>query len=337
MKIYLIVTIYYVIINLIALFLFYIDKKKAIKDKYRIPERTLIFMAALGGGIGALSGMLIFRHKTKKNKFKIWVPAFLFVHMMLVLFITFQNNHLVTTYYEYDEPGIAVRIVQVSDLHNAVLWFDDDYIAKKIREENPDIIVITGDIVDSNHTDIEAAINTANKLSDIADTYYVTGNHEYWLSEEELEKLYSELRGAGVTILANEYSIVKGYGRDLALIGVDDKKLTDASSVIKMCNDDIQANYEDAFSLVLAHEPQYIDEYVKAKAELVLTGHAHGGQFVLPGIGAVAAPDQGFNPKYTAGEIKTEETTVIISRGIGNSVIPIRLFNYPEIVVLDIR
>ena len=88
---------------------------------------------------------------------------------------------------------------------------------------------------------------------------------------------------------------------------------------------------------MLAHEPQYINNYCDAGADLVLTGHAHGGQVILPFIGALIAPGQGFLPQYTAGEIKRENTTMYISRGLGNSVIPLRLFNYPEIVSIEVQ
>ena len=88
---------------------------------------------------------------------------------------------------------------------------------------------------------------------------------------------------------------------------------------------------------MLAHEPQYLDEeYVLSSPDLVITGHAHGGQFRLPFIGGLIAPDQGFLPKYTSGEYKSGDVTMYVSRGLGNSIIPVRVFNYPEINVLDI-
>ncbi|HHV51454.1 MAG TPA: hypothetical protein GXX54_07100 [Clostridiales bacterium] len=93
----------------------------------------------------------------------------------------------------------------------------------------------------------------------------------------------------------------------------------------------------NTFSIVLSHRPEFIDDYAKCKARLVLTGHAHGGQFRLPFVGGLVAPGQGFFPKYTAGSHKLNETTMIISRGLGNSIIPFRIFNRPEIIVVKLE
>ena len=99
----------------------------------------------------------------------------------------------------------------------------------------------------------------------------------------------------------------------------------------------ILQNHKDEFTVVLAHEPQYFSNYSGEKVDLVMSGHAHGGRFRLQFIGGVVAPDQGFNPLYTDGEYKISDTTMIVSRGLGNSIIPVRLFNYPEIVCVELK
>ena len=323
------VTIYYCFINVLSFIIFGLDKKKAEAGRWRVPERTLIFLAFLGGGIGALAGMIIFHHKTRKKAFRIFVPLWLVLHLAAVIFFTYQNNNLMITRYDMEGAG-DLRIVQISDLHNAVLWWQRDYISDRVKDLSPDIIVITGDIVDSNHTDIDSAIHTAGELAKIADTYYVTGNHEYWLDEGEKGRLFSGLEGSGVRILKNDYIYLTENERRFALIGLDDKSL--GSGILK----DIMADIDtDAVTITLAHEPQYISDYAAAGADYVITGHAHGGQMILPGIGPLVAPDQGFKPEFTDGVIEKDGTKMIISRGIGNSVIPVRLFNYPEIVVID--
>lgn len=115
------------------------------------------------------------------------------------------------------------------------------------------------------------------------------------------------------------------------LVGLDDRHLADETlkSLIRDCD-------SNCLSVVLAHEPQYIEDYSNAGADLVLSGHAHGGQFILPFIGAVVAPDQGLLPEYTEGRYDMNHTTMYVSRGLGNSVIPVRLFNRPEIVCIDL-
>ena len=94
---------------------------------------------------------------------------------------------------------------------------------------------------------------------------------------------------------------------------------------------------KEAFTVVLAHEPQYIKQYACSNVDLVLSGHAHGGQFRIPFFGGIVAPDQGFFPKYSEGIHVEQDTTMVISRGLGNSIIPLRLFNYPEIVCVELK
>lgn len=162
--------------------------------------------------------------------------------------------------------------------------------------------------------------------------YYVTGNHEYWLSDDDRTRLFTEMTEAGVIILENELVTISVGGSSFSLVGLDDRHLADETlkSLIKDCD-------SNCLSVVLAHEPQYIEDYSNAGVDLVLSGHAHGGQFILPFIGAVVAPDQGFLPQYTEGRYDLNHTTMYVSRGLGNSVIPIRLFNRPEIVCIDIE
>lgn len=334
MQFYQVMIIYYTVINLVALAAYGIDKRRAVKGKWRIPERMLIFLAFLGGGIGALFGMKLFHHKTKKKSFRVWIPLWMLLHIILVVFCFYQNNHLVVTYYNYDYDGIDCRIVQISDLHNVELWFDKDYVCNKVAELEPDIIVVTGDVVDSNHTDIASAINTMEGLAQIADTYYVTGNHEYLLQDNELADLCDGMRKAGVRVMFDETIIIDDYGQPFVLIGIDDKSLN--NETLKQLAVQCKTNCGDGLEVVLAHEPQYMDAYTDAEVDLVLAGHAHGGQFIFPFIGAVVAPNQGFFPQLTSGSITKKNTTMIISRGLGNSVIPVRVFNYPEIVVIDI-
>lgn len=330
--------VYYVIINIIAFILYYADKRKAEQSKRRIPERSLLFYSFLGGSIGSYLGMLVWHHKTRKPKFRIWVPVWFIVHILMICFVTYQNNHLVVTEYAI-HADFDKRIIQVSDLHNTSLWWNKDYIPDRVRELDPDMIVITGDICDSNRTDVENALYTAGELAGIADTYYITGNHEYWLSEKEQQELYTGLAERGIHILSNEYVMVGGAEPDFYLIGLEDRNLGDAT--LKELMQDIDEN-KDAAGLedetpviLLAHEPQYIQRYADASVDYVLAGHAHGGQWILPGIGPFVAPDQGFRPEYTSGIVQKNSATMIISRGIGNSSIPVRLFNYPEIVVAD--
>lgn len=258
----------------------------------------------------------------------------LLIVITLLLFCNFQNKHLETTHYTYEAEQLGVdldgyRIVQISDLHNAKFGKNNQKLVDRIRECAPDMIVLTGDLVDSNHTNVDRAVQFVDEIVKICPVYYVTGNHEYWLDTSEYEKLMDGLVSAGVVILDNQVVEISRGDAKFRLVGLDDKSLADGTLEALLSD-------EKELTVVLAHEPQYFARYAGTGVDLVLSGHAHGGQFRLPFVGGIVAPDQGFLPEYTAGEYYMNGTEMIVSRGLGNSVIPVRLFNYPEIVCVDL-
>ena len=280
----------------------------------------------------------------------------LLIVIALLLFCSYQNRHLETTYYTYkaehlDAEFDGYRIVQISDLHNAKFGKDNQKLVDRIRECEPDMIVLTGDLVDSNHTNVDRAVQFVDEIVKICPVYYVTGNHEYWLEASEYDELMSGLTGAGAVILDDQVVEISRGDAKFRLVGLDDKSLADGTLEALLSDESIRhdqagqkeetADNEDSgekeFTVVLAHEPQYLARYASAGVDLVLSGHAHGGQFRLPFVGGIVAPDQGFFPEYTAGEYYMDGTEMIVSRGLGNSVIPVRLFNYPEIVCVELK
>ncbi|MCQ2531150.1 MAG: DUF1294 domain-containing protein [Saccharofermentans sp.] len=323
--------IYLVIINLITFAMYGTDKNKARNHKWRIPERTLIFMAFIGGGLGAIIGMNIFHHKTQKPKFKILVPIGLVLTIVITILATYGNNHLEVTTYNYD-AGLNCKIVHLSDVHNTTIYWNKDALPNAVKDLDPDYIVITGDLIDSIHTDMDSAIYTAKALAEITDTYYVTGNHELRLSEDDLNTFHARLREAGVIILSNEYvTLTDNSGTEFALIGLDDANLGDDTLKGIMSTID-----KDLPTILLAHEPQYFDNYADSNVNYVLSGHYHAGQFVIAGRGFIT-PEFEIFPEYSFGEKTTNNTTLITSRGIGNSIIPWRINNQPEIVVIEMN
>ena len=268
----------------------------------------------------------------------------LLIVIALLLFCNFQNKHLETTYYTYEADQLGVdldgyRIVQISDLHNAKFGKNNQKLVDRIRECDPDMIVLTGDLVDSNHTNVDRAVQFVDEIVKICPVYYVTGNHEYWLEKSEYDELMDGLIGAGVVILDDQVVEISRGDAKFRLVGLDDKSLADGT-LGTLLNNAQNVAHEDSekneFTVVLAHEPQYLARYAGTGVDLVLSGHAHGGQFRLPFVGGIVAPDQGFLPEYTAGEYYMNGTEMIVSRGLGNSVIPVRLFNYPEIVCVEL-
>ncbi len=280
---------------------------------------------------------------TKKQKY-IKLAITLSIVIVIILFCNFQNKHLETTHYTYAAEQLGAdlegyRIVQISDLHNAKFGKNNRKLVDRIRECEPDMIVLTGDLVDSNHTNIDRAVQFVDEIVKICPVYYVTGNHEYWLEKSEYDELMDGLIGAGVVILDDQVVEISRGDAKFRLVGLDDKSLADGT-LGTLLNNTHNVVHEDSdereFTVVLAHEPQYLARYASSGVDLVLSGHAHGGQFRLPFVGGIVAPDQGFLPKYTAGEYYMNGTEMIVSRGLGNSVIPVRLFNFPEIVCVEL-
>lgn len=207
-----------------------------------------------------------------------------------------------------------------------------------IEKEKPNIIALTGDLVDSDKADIETAAKFINNLVKIAPCYYVTGNHEAWMGEQyqELEKI---LLDESVVILHDRAVQLTKDGETIQLAGIDDPEFTERDASVQKSVIEVKLknlNLSDTYCVLLSHRPEAFEIYAAEDIDLVLSGHAHGGQFRLPFIGGVIAPDQGLFPKYDAGMYSENNTTMIVSRGIGNSIIPIRLNNRPEIVSVEL-
>lgn len=270
--------------------------------------------------------------KKRKKRYIIVICVIVF----LVGFCYWQNNMLVLSEYEYANKEITKEldgytIVHLSDLHNKGFGKNQKRLIKEIEECEPDMIVITGDLVDERSKNFDHAASLVRNAVLIAPVYYVTGNHEKWLSDDLYNELMDMLRQEGVTILDNTYLSIEKGGSDFILAGLDDGSLLD--DTLK----ELRLNDKKELVVLLTHEPQYIKDYSIYGADLVLAGHAHGGQFRLPFIGGVYAPDQGFNPAYTSGVYEENDTAMVVSRGLGNSVIPVRLFNFPDIVCVRFK
>ena len=213
----------------------------------------------------------------------------------------------------------GLRIAHVSDLHNTALW--QQAIDQMIRIK-PDLICITGDIADSTRTNIDRALAFAAEAAKIAPCYYVTGNHELILSGTDREKLLQGMQRLGITILQKDTRILEIDGAQLCVAGVGWGVPASAAMPEQF----------DGYTLLLAHAPEEFESYVSAGFDLVLSGHAHGGQFRLPLVGGLVAPGQGFFPRYDSGLYRSGDTAMVVSRGVGNSIVPIRFNNRPEII-----
>lgn len=218
------------------------------------------------------------------------------------------------------------RIAQVSDLHNAVFGEDNEKLLALLEKCGPDIIVFTGDLVDSRNTDISVALKLAEEAVQIAPCYYVSGNHESRIRQWPL--LRQGLLDAGVTVLEDTGVRLEREGDQILLFGLQDPAF--CGDVVGNLN---RLAEEDGYTILLSHRPERFASYVEAGFDLVFSGHAHGGQFRLPFVGGLAAPGQGLFPEYDSGLYRSGNTVMLVSRGLGNSIIPLRINNRPEILV----
>ena len=280
--------------------------------------------------------------KTKK-KF-IVLAAIVAILILLIIWIAYGNTDLEIYKYNVKSEDIPsefdnFRIVQISDLHNAEFGENNEKLLLMLKQADADIIAITGDMIDSRNTGVDVAISFAQKAVNIAPVYYVNGNHESRVLGE-YEKLKQGLTDAGVTILENSSADITIGDETISLIGINDPTFrmelvddTMEQNIAHQLEDMIPDN--DNYKVLLAHRPEYFDVYA-GNVDLVLSGHAHGGQFRIPFIGGLVAPGQGFFPEYYEGSHIKENTEMIVSRGIGNSIIPFRINNKPEIIVAEL-
>lgn len=231
------------------------------------------------------------------------------------------------------------RIAQISDLHNEVFGTGNGELLTLLAGTRPDIIVITGDLIDSRRTDVSAALEFIRGAVEIAPVYYVAGNHESRLPEEfwMLERCMENL---GVSVLRGERTLLTREGAAIALIGVDDPTFQDKDSANwpEIVEEELgKLREEGLYSILLIHRPELLETYARAGMNLVFSGHAHGGQVRIPFVGGVIAPNQGFFPQYDGGLYTMGDTQMVVSRGLGNSLCPLRVNNRPEIVLAELH
>ena len=224
-------------------------------------------------------------------------------------------------------------IVQISDLHNARFGKDQKKLAALLKAAQPDLIAITGDLIDKRRPGMQNVLRFVERAVAIAPVFYVTGNHE--AKSKEFPLLKEALGRLGVTLLLDRTVSIERGGAQIALAGLSDARFetADKAKFAAVSAQKLSAFLpKEGFTLLLAHRPELFAVYRAAGADLTLCGHAHGGQFRLPLVGGLIAPNQGLFPKYTAGLYREEGKCMIVSRGLGNSSIPIRLNNRPEVV-----
>ena len=280
----------------------------------------------------------------KKKKF-IFLAVTAAAIVALVIWIAWGNTALELNTYTISSSKLpesfdGYRIAHVSDLHNAEMGKDNEKLLAMLREAEPDMIAITGDLIDSRSTNVEIALQFIREAVKIAPCYYVTGNHEARVNE--YGALKTGMEAAGVIILEDARAEISLEGETITLIGINDPSYQtdylfgDAQTVVDTKLAELHTD-SDGYTILLSHRPELFDTYADHDMDLILSGHAHGGQFRLPFIGGLVAPNQGLFPEYDAGIYTEGNTNMLVSRGIGNSILPFRINNRPEVLLIELQ
>lgn len=227
----------------------------------------------------------------------------------------------------------GLKVVQISDLHNAKFGEKQERLIAEVKLQKPDVIVLTGDLIDRNHYLLERSLDAVKGLVQLAPTYFVDGNHE--ISSNKVDEIHSALSELGVTVLNNEATDFTWHNSVISIVGISDP--LSGVSTDDMLAKALHQVPEDRFTLLLAHRSEFAADYAKYGVDIVYTGHAHGGQVRIPGIGGLIDHQGHLFPDYLEGVVKTGGTQQVISRGLGNSLFPARIFNRPEIVVSTLK
>lgn len=271
--------------------------------------------------------------------------VFLLLGLCVILFCIWQNNSIVITKSVYHNPQIPKEfdgyvIAQISDLHNKEFGSGQRPLLDRLESASPDLIVITGDLVDSRRYRLEPAMQFVNGAVKIAPVYYVSGNHESRL--RQYPEIKSRLTDAGGHVLEDAAEKRSIGNSSIELLGLQDPAFADSDDAdgdhtAELAGHLARWSSPDTFQILLCHRPELFSFYVEHHMDLVFTGHAHGGQIRLPFVGGLVAPGQGIFPRYTSGSYTRGATTMVVSRGLGNSLFPVRVFNRPEIVVVTLQ
>ena len=283
--------------------------------------------------------------KVKKKMY-----LFLSIIIFLMVFSYTENNYLQTTRIRIKTEKLpsafnGFKIIHLSDLHGKTFGKDQEYLVKKVKKENPDVIVYTGDLVNKRNYNEAPGLLLLKRLKGIAPVYFVSGNHEWWTGN--YESLRKHLREAGVIVLENSFLEVKRDKDSILICGMEDPAITTeefmeekfADRALSRIMDDISESNDQSnekYKVLLSHRPELFQIYKKCGFDIIFSGHAHGGQVRLPFIGAIVSPNQGLFPTYSAGLYEDGGTNMVVSRGLGNSIIPQRIFNRPEVVAVTL-
>ncbi len=277
----------------------------------------------------------------KRRPFRAALLLLLFA-LLAAVYVRWSNTALQTAYFD---PAFAAlpqgfdgcRAVVLGDLHTALFGPENAKLLDRVEAEEPDYIFLVGDLIDAFHEIPQNyAAETARGLVTIAPVYYVTGNHEW--AAGDVPELKKTLTAQGVTVLSNEFTPLERNGDAIVLAGIDDPNGYADQKTPETVAAEVYAAYGDPFWVLLAHRNDHFPEqYSRLGADLVVSGHGHGGLVRLPFTDGLISTDHTLFPSYTAGLYEKNGSVLFVTRGLGNSGSTFRLFNRPEVAVVTLH
>lgn len=248
------------------------------------------------------------------------------------------DSRLTVPHYQIESEKLSggVRVALITDLHCCDYGQGQRELLDAVAAEEPNLVLLGGDIVDDDPSlPVENAYTVVKALAEQYPTYYVTGNHEFWSGQ--VEEIKETMASCGAVVLAGAWEDVTINGQNLRICGVDDPAVGTVEWKTQMTRVGEAAD-GSRFTILVTHRPERVEEYIQYNFDLTVAGHAHGGQWRLPGlINGLLAPNQGLFPKYAGGLYRLGGQTMVVSRGLARESTRIpRLFNRPELVVLEL-
>ena len=280
--------------------------------------------------------------------------AVILIFIIIKIYVHYENLNLEVTHYTIHSKNIPIsfqglRFIVLSDLHNNSFGKDNIRLLDEISEINPEFIIIAGDMIIGNaHNDYSIALSLLSKLAAKYPLYYGYGNHEQRVMsggdcfDEHFEDYKDCLQKLGVHFLNNEQINIYHNEDTITIAGLK----IGAEYFRKWKQPKISTEYlqklvgfsdNQCYNILIAHNPVYFKNYMECGADLILSGHIHGGIIRLPFAGGVISPQYKFFPKYDAGRFEKDGKTMLVSRGLGLHTIKIRMFNRPELMVVTLE
>jgi len=269
------------------------------------------------------------------------------IGIILIIFFGFRlyidNNVLEVSYINFMDSEIPeefndTKILQLSDLHNKSYGEDNNILLKQINDIKPDYIFLTGDMVSNADKDFTVFYSLAQKLGENYHCYYILGNHEIDLSNTQRNNIYTTLENYNITVLDNEkIELIKGNSK-INLYGMwyNPKYYIEEEFYLENMIK-IMGESENGFNILLTHNPDDFEVYANWGADLSFSGHVHGGMIRLPFVGGLISPNRTLFPKYDSGIYEYNKSNLVVSRGLSRGVTGARLFNKPELVVVNLK